>query len=450
MPWEYNDPSVSKQEEQKGNVAKFILGNKFPQVNKDFERMFSLYRYLEDHTSKSDTALAAEITQNGKPLFTAAEIANMRKRMKKPFLGNQTGGVVNPGGKTGLDLDASRSKFWDRFIRRIVHPISSRIPSCLDGFMYYLFILYSLEQMDLIGPFISTGLDTITLSLPMFAEFAELGVEKLLMLAPIPYAGLIGEIAGMAVSIIFLLVAFNMNVSRKHFGTAFKNVLEMVPFIGDVLEDGATSFELGAERLLQQRERFQREISKVSPHAGNVYNYYVPDLAVREGNAPTFSVNRIQNDVENYVIKRTGIDEKKLQPLKNIVEVAADIDPLQFTSLDGAAAELSEAAEKITKGATAKLEGAVSGAMNKAAKRATNAATGAVTGALNKATAAAEGAVKNATNKAAAAVEGAVNAAIKPNANKIAAPANKNTKKNKNNGKAPPKKGGRRTFRRRR
>lgn len=450
MPWEYNDPPVSKQEEKKGNSAKFILGNKFPDINKDFERMFSLYRYLEDHTSKSDAALAAEITQNGKPLFTAAEIGNMRKRMKTPFLANQSGGVVNPGGKTGLDLDPSRSKFWDRFIRRIVHPISSRIPSCLDGFMYYLFILYSLEQMDLIGPFISTGLDTITLSLPMFAEFAEMGVEKLLMLAPIPYAGLIGEIAGMAISIIFLIVAFNMNVSRKHFGTAFKNVLEMVPFIGDVLEDGATSFETGAERLLQQRERFQREISKVSPHAGNVYNYYVPDLAVREGNAPTLSINRIQNDVENYVIKRTGIDEKKLKPLKNIVAVAANIDPLQFTSLNGAAAELSEAAEKITKGATAKLGNVVSGAVNKAAQRATNAATGAVTGALNKATAAAtaaaEGAVKNATNKAAAAVEGAANnavAAVKPN-------ANKNTKKNKNNGKASPKKGGRRTYRRRR
>ena len=334
--WDLETPVVSNNDIKLARVVHKIFGDKFPHINENVTKAMSLYTYLAKHLGEPVGKLATEIRTKGKPIFTEKDIREIQAVLQKhkqnyaPFFqrmaGEQEGGgpvtVPAPAPATGakpitsapptpqasaLDADPSRSKFFDKMIRKIMHPISSRIPPSWDGVLWYTFLVYNLEQMEYIGPFISTALDTITLSLPVMAELAASGFEKLISLAPVPYASFAGEIVGYIASLIFIVFAVFLNITRKHFGSAFKVSLEAIPMFGDMLMDAAQSVETGAERYVQNRNKLLRPVRKISPTLYDNLDYYVPDTSIHPTAPQPLNYDTVKADVAGYVLEETGI-----------------------------------------------------------------------------------------------------------------------------------------------
>jgi hypothetical protein len=142
----------------------------------------------------------------------------------------------------------------------------------MDKFLWIFFILYSLEQTEIIGPFISQGLDLLTLSLPVFAEIAE---EIGAFFIPIP---IVGQMGGWVIGVFFLITSVFLNFSRKHFGSAFKSAVEMLPIIGDSAGMAVINIEQGMERFLAYKNKMVKSTSKVSSQLGSVVQDYYPQL----------------------------------------------------------------------------------------------------------------------------------------------------------------------------
>ena len=323
--------------------VQYLLGKNLPGIQENTSKLFGLYDYFLNHLDDPPGELQRAITERGAPLFTEAQIRSIVKilstqknsRFAKRFQ-QQAGGANEPArtqtgptagptagptttaevaptpavaGTSPEPVDLTRNKFWDKVIQKLSNPVMSRIPKCWDQYFWFLFILYNLEQIELVGPFISTALDTITLSLPVLADMASELVEKLILLVPIPYAGIGGEAIGYAVSLIFVLFAVNLNISRKHFGDAFQVSLEAIPMFGDILAEGAQKFELGAERYLINRDKFIRGFQPVSPSAATAMRYYSPAFDAYEGPAPPVALGTVIKDVKEYTLKKTGADK---------------------------------------------------------------------------------------------------------------------------------------------
>jgi hypothetical protein len=273
----------------------------------------SLYQFLLQNRNVPPAQLRLRITEGGKPIFSESELRSILETVRSQknskfarwLLQNSVGGALAAAAEPA-PLDPSRNKFWDKFMRRFVGDTGKQFPPSWNGLFWYMAILYHLEQMDIVGPVISTALDTITLSLPVLADLASEVVEKMSMLAPLPYAGLAGQALGYAIGLFFVGVAVMLNVSRKHFGSAFKAGLEGMPVFGDVLAEGAQSFETGAERYLQNRQRLLASVDKVSPSAEDFLDYYAPDLEKKTGPAPPWDEVKIKRNVMDYVARSTG------------------------------------------------------------------------------------------------------------------------------------------------
>jgi hypothetical protein len=333
--WDAKHPIRTQNAEHMSNLTNRVLGNKFVGINEDVGRVFSLYNFILKHRQDPAAELRQKITENGKPIFSKEDIESIqqtvRSQVNTPYVqrllaqsggantvknGPQVEGPKVEGPKVDahpLDADPSRSKFWDRAIRKIMAPISKRIPPSWDGALWYAFILYSLEQNTLIGPFLSTALDTITLSLPVVSDIVSDVAAELAGLVPMPYAAKAGDILGYAFSLIFVVFAVFLNMSRRHFGSAFKVSLEAVPVLGDVLTEGAQMFEVGAERYLQNRKRILKSVETVSPTAEHIANYYSPsDEIYAEGmKAPSLDPNvvipAIKKEVIQYGLETSGL-----------------------------------------------------------------------------------------------------------------------------------------------
>ena len=365
--WTAEAPPHYDKSNRLARTMNYLLGDRFPGLQTNTENYFSLYMWLLAHIGESATALAPRITQDGEPMFRVADLANILNIVKSQegskvgqYLKRSSGGasslsipVASPVTSTGLipkgvpvnplDADPSRSKFFDKFIRKVTNPISSQIPPSWDGVLWYFFILYNLEQMEFIGPLIGTALDTVTLSLPVAADIASELTEKLVSLAPIPYANFAGEALGYAISLIFLSIAIVLNGSRKHFGSGFKVSLEAVPIFGDVLMDAAQSVETGADRYLTSRAKLLANVDKISPHAEDFLDYYTPDTKIHNEAPPTLDMPSIKRNVVEYVAKEAGIDSA-------------------MNALSDPGAALTEAVSNAKKAAENKVTGAVNNA----------------------------------------------------------------------------------------
>lgn len=273
LNWERSKIDYSDDEMKINHLANNVLGKHFKGIGDDLASNVNLYNFMLKNLDVPNNVLANSIRDNGKPIFTEADIAEIKKVLKthldtpysKKILGSQSGA----GPQSVQEDDISRNKFWDKFFRWMASPISSRISP--DGIVskisWWIFILYNLEQMDRFGPIISQFLDVITLSLPALAELTQELCEKLIGLVPFPYASQAGEIIGIALSSIFIITAVVLNNSRKHFGAAFKTALEAIPIVGDSLSLGAMNFETAAERFEYYRNRYNKSVEKLSnPH----------------------------------------------------------------------------------------------------------------------------------------------------------------------------------------
>jgi len=248
-------------------------------------------------------------------LFNLADMKTMQASlMKHPtvaFPYSQRGGAIaNP------EIDETRNEFFDKLIRKLTYNLPP-MPKYYDGVLWYFFLLYNLEQIEIIGPFLSTALDAITLSLPVMATLSMEVVSKMVSLVPIPYASFGGELLGYLISLIFVTMAVFMNIGRKHFGTAFKSSLEAIPFIGDAMFDAARSFEIGANRYEIYKKKILKSVDVVSPSTKEYFNYYAPDASIHPGPAPTLSMNTVKLDVAEYVKEQTGLN-KALNKIPNM------------------------------------------------------------------------------------------------------------------------------------
>jgi len=359
--WRLADPVTSPKDIRLERLVREIFGQRFAHINENVTKALSLYGFLANHRHESADELARTVLgENGKPLFTKSDIQEIQSILERQkntsyfrrVTGKQTGG-------SPLDSDPSRSKFFDKMIRKITYPITSRIPPSWDGILWYVFILYNLEQTEFIGPFIATAMDTITLSLPVMAELASEGFEKLVSLAPIPYAGFAGEILGYIVSLIFILFAVTLNIGRMHFGSAFKVSLEAIPVFGDMLMDAAQSVETGAERYLQNRNKLLKPIDRISPTLYDNLNYYVPDTNIHLKSPPPLSYNVVKKDVAGFVLEETGVSDTLAKiPSPNALAKNAVQSTLQSNTKSKNAEEKPKNAEEKPKNAEEKPKNA--------------------------------------------------------------------------------------------
>jgi len=327
MSWDKDKVFSTKVE----GVINNAFNNKYPHIGENVSKAFTLYKYFVNHLDDSPETLMSELTENGSVIFTKQQIQeiqtiirsqentsvfqrllNKSHKSQTPQKGGATTATATP--VTKLGEDPSRSKFFDKLIRKIMTPLSSRIPSNFDGLLWYTFLLYNLERMDTIGPFIGMSLDTITLSLPILAELTETVVGKVLSVLPIPYVGLGGELIGHVLGLVFVLFAVFLNFSRKQFGSAFKVSLEAIPIFGDTLMDAAQAIEIGVERYLHNRDRLLQPIAPVSPHLHKFASYWAPDMEVHDEAAPELSLNLVKSDVADYVKDQIGNVTNKVNP----------------------------------------------------------------------------------------------------------------------------------------
>jgi hypothetical protein len=168
-----------------------------------------------------------------------------------------------------------------------------------------------MEQMDLYGPFISQFLDTVTLSLPVMADLTQEIAQKLIGLAPIPYASIIGEGLGYFISLMFIGTAVILNNSRRHFGAAFKTALDAIPIVGETISGAAINFETGANRFAGYKKKLTGSVNKISPTAGGIIYSYVPDTDIHTEPLPAIDLEKIGDDIQEYAEEKTGLNKVK-------------------------------------------------------------------------------------------------------------------------------------------
>ena len=394
MAWESRHLETSQTEQAIGHFASKAMGNQFPNINQDVVKTFNLYRFFVQHINTPAATLQPQITENGIPIFTVADIDEIQAKIRKQTSNNYVKQLSQHGGTTNTNpaapvSDPSREKFWDKLIARITYPIWSNIPPSWNGLLWYVFLLYSLENVAIVGPFISTALDVITLTLPNIPSLIDSVLPKLLALLPFPYMSTAGDVISYLIGLMFIILSVFMNIQRKHFGSAFKASLEIMPIIGDSVAEMAQSVETGAERYQQNRAKMLSKIEPITPSLTNYLDYYSPSTDIKTGPAPQFSIPQIKQDLILYAQKEAGLNSFNIPNPMNMVSSAINSGIAKATNT------VSASVTKATNAATASVS------------KATNAATASV----SKATNAVASSVSKATNTATASVSKATNAA---------------------------------------
>jgi hypothetical protein len=290
--WNYDKPPISPLIGKVGDLANNLYSSNIPGAKMGVSRFFSLYLFILQHRDLPSETLRQRILINGKPVFTPAEMENVLAQIKSQqgtsfaqrlLRTAQKGGAgpagAAPNGKNGeaaKDDNPSRSKFWDKFIRDLLYKVARYIPPSFDRLTPFIFALYGLEQIEIVGPLIATFLDSITLGLPTLGKLMGDSVSRLVLLAPVPYAGVVGNLASYFIGLLFIMISAVMSVSRKQFGTAFTVGIGAAPLIGDQLSDAALMFEKQVERYDYNKKKILASIEGISPHTADVVDYWTP------------------------------------------------------------------------------------------------------------------------------------------------------------------------------
>ena len=193
--WEYTNTKYSDKEIKLGHLAEKTLGKLYPNIGSNVAININLYVFMLKHLKNSDAELAKAITKNQKPIFSVSEIATIKEKLRvhlNYFDIDKIAAVQNGGSA----IDETRNGFWDRLFRKMAAPFTTYSTPMSNYILWWVFLLYNLEQADLYGPFISQILDIITLSLPVAADMASEMAGTLFSLAPIPYASFAGDALG--------------------------------------------------------------------------------------------------------------------------------------------------------------------------------------------------------------------------------------------------------------
>jgi hypothetical protein len=311
--WDYgsdpNNPQVAA-------FAQRLFGNAFPGIGHNVAKALELYAFLQAHAQNDPAVVRERVRMNDAPMYSTEEMREILKTVR-----GQAGGAaaapaiaIAPATATTVatpqPYDISRSKFWDKLIRRVTGPISRMVPSAFDGLAWFMFILYNLEQVEGFGPFLSAAFDSVTLSLPVLADMTQDVMGTLIALAPIPYASFIGDIVGYTISLLFILTAIMLNISRKHYGSAFKASLEAIPMFGDTLVDASQGIETGADRYEGYRKKMLASVDRISPHAKRYFDYWIPSVETRDGSELSeWPSESVKSNVRGFGARALGLDK---------------------------------------------------------------------------------------------------------------------------------------------
>lgn len=360
--WNYDEPPLTPLVGKLGNLADGLYSTHIKDAKIGIDRFFSLYLYILQRLSMRPEELRLLILNKGEPIFSLdamksimatiesqkslsfaqrllanAQVGGAPKNLSmgtaglssltgiatkgipKPPIGlsatNALASVTpqsvpSPGGDEGDN--PSTQKFWDIFIKkRLGDSLTSYVPTQKDQATPLVFSLYGLEQLEGIGPLISTFLDTVTLGLPTIGELLGIGAGTLIQLAPIPYAGIVADGAAYMISLLFVMISSIVSMSRKQFGTAFTVGLGAVPLIGDTLSDSALLFEKQYERYLFNKKRLLKSVDSVSPHMAEFLDYWAPDVVPKSGPPVTLDADGILTDLVTKSVGDHGIDRTR-------------------------------------------------------------------------------------------------------------------------------------------
>jgi hypothetical protein len=364
--WNEENPPLKPIDKKVSRFMQSIVGNKFDFIESDVAKQMSLYRFLLQHRSTPLEELYKSIKNiNGKPMFSMNELRNIKNYVDKhKFNGfSQRVQAAQQGGDGKTYPDPRKNKFFDqmimkgltsvsRFFDNIIPPCVGIPPKWKETFYKILFFLHTLEGNKLLGPAISTGIDAVVLSLPVIISLVEEGAGKLIGLLPIPYASTAGDALVYACSILVILFAVMLNVSRKHFGEGFKVFLMVIPVFGDEIMTGAEQFEKGAESYMAKRDRIVDAVAEVSPTAAGIVDYWAPDVSTEVKAEPKYDLEAIKDDVivfaKDSVQDTIGIDISTLKLDK--IPTMDNLTNMAKGAVQGAVGDIgSEGLEELTK-----------------------------------------------------------------------------------------------------
>jgi len=235
------------------------------------------------------------------------------------------GGPKRPGFR-----DTSRDGFFDRIFLKLGNiyensPIALKFSHKWDGIFWFMYLMYNLENIDLIGPFISTGLDAYVVAVRMAVDAVHENVPGLLSkvgsILPIGVGGFAGEALGQVVANLaggFMLIGtVIVSISRKHFGDAFKQSLAMIPMLGDFFLTFAMSMETNLDRINNYRNKLIHQLENVSPTLYEFVDYWVPKLEPVPPNPPPIpTIAAIKDDIIEMAAEKSGAN-KALEGVQN-------------------------------------------------------------------------------------------------------------------------------------
>jgi len=227
-------------------------------------------------------------------------------------------------------IDKSRNSFFDRIFIKMGNiysnsPFAIKFSHKWDGIFWFMFLLYNLENIDIVGPFLSAGLDAYIVAVRMVAEALDETIPGILSTlgSLLPFGagiagGAIGKGLSTAIGAFLLMSTIIVSISRKHFGDAFKSSLDIIPVIGDYLLLFAMSAETNLDRLNAYRNKLIIQLESVSPRLYTFVDYWVPKLEPVPAEAPPIpSLADIKEDIVNKGMEATGADEA-LAKVQNI------------------------------------------------------------------------------------------------------------------------------------
>lgn len=227
-------------------------------------------------------------------------------------------------------VDKSRNSFFDRIFMKMGNiysnsPFAVKFSHKWDGIFWFMFLLYNLENIDIVGPFLSAGLDAYIVAVRMIAEALDETIPGILSTlgSLLPFGagiagGAIGKGLSTAIGAFLLMSTIIVSISRKHFGDAFKSSLDIIPVIGDYLLLFAMSAETNLDRLNAYRNKLIHQLQPVSPRLYTFVDYWVPKLEPVPAEAPPIpSLADIKEDIVKQAMDKTGATNA-LEKVQNI------------------------------------------------------------------------------------------------------------------------------------
>ena len=322
--WNLQQVRLTPTEDKFRRFIDAATGHKFPTLSQKTSYIFSLYPFLAKYTAEDPDVVRTHVLDHGKPMFSHDDMVYILNTIKKQTdpdycnmdisgargclkrnLEKQYGGadetIVAEKEKIQVDptydpyddmfgatkrpgfVDKARDGFYDKVAKKL-QSMGPTLSHKWDGFFWFVFLLYNLENMDVFGPALSIALDAYVLGIRVLVDGLDQFVPQVLSFAGALIPG--GAIAGTAIGEglvlvigdILLLGTVIVSISRRQFGDAFKNSLEMIPLVGDFLMTFAVTAETQLQRANVYRHKYVDMLGQVSPRLERYADYWVPQL----------------------------------------------------------------------------------------------------------------------------------------------------------------------------